>query len=207
MGGDIRCPSSFKLKGLSPGKHKLEMIPEAQSKGHGGSSSEFWVAAEDFWVGGKFSPLTLNPGMASHGDEGDGDTMFWTIIPGDSHSCTVLSSQLLFRLHSRDACSFEKKPVYCLAEMCAAYNAERWMGSAVASVRAQTHKRWRCIVIDDASSDGTESAAIKAANGDKRWDSVSCLRRMALLVGSVCHLFVATSNEPPPFTFCETPFS
>lgn len=45
------------------------------------------------------------------------------------------------------------------------YNGERFIGEAIASIRAQTHQHIEIIVIDDGSTDGSESAA-RAADPD-----------------------------------------
>jgi glycosyltransferase involved in cell wall biosynthesis len=50
-----------------------------------------------------------------------------------------------------------------------AYNAERWISSAIQSLRSQSHGGWKCIVIDDASSDATQAEAERAAGGDDRF--------------------------------------
>ena len=55
-----------------------------------------------------------------------------------------------------------------------AYRAARFIGETVASVRAQTHTRFRLVVVDDGSDDGTGDVAEAAAGSDPR---VSILRR------------------------------
>lgn len=47
-----------------------------------------------------------------------------------------------------------------------AYNAERFIGDALASLTAQSAGDWECVVVDDGSSDGTAERA--AATGDPR---------------------------------------
>jgi len=47
-----------------------------------------------------------------------------------------------------------------------AYDAAHWIADAVASVRSQTHRDWRLVVVDDGSTDGT--GAVVAAFDDPR---------------------------------------
>jgi glycosyltransferase involved in cell wall biosynthesis len=47
-----------------------------------------------------------------------------------------------------------------------AFNAERWIGDAIASVLAQTQRGWSLVVVDDGSSDGT--GEVVARFGDPR---------------------------------------
>ncbi|HVB69117.1 MAG TPA: glycosyltransferase [Acetobacteraceae bacterium] len=49
-----------------------------------------------------------------------------------------------------------------------AYNAERFVATAVASALAQTEQRIEVLVVDDASTDGTAEAACRAAADDSR---------------------------------------
>lgn len=49
-----------------------------------------------------------------------------------------------------------------------AYNAEQFVGQAIASVKNQTFTQWELFVIDDCSADGTLFAAKEAAVGDDR---------------------------------------
>jgi hypothetical protein len=49
-----------------------------------------------------------------------------------------------------------------------AYNVVRFIGDAVTSVRAQTHRDWTLSVIDDGSSDGTAEVVAAAATQDTR---------------------------------------
>jgi glycosyltransferase involved in cell wall biosynthesis len=54
-----------------------------------------------------------------------------------------------------------------------AFDAERFLGETLASVRAQTHTDWRCVVVDDGSSDSTHAVAAEAASGDPRIEVVA----------------------------------
>ena len=47
-------------------------------------------------------------------------------------------------------------------------NARAWVGRCIASAKAQTHRQWRMVVIDDASDDGTADVAESAIAGDPR---------------------------------------
>jgi glycosyltransferase involved in cell wall biosynthesis len=49
-----------------------------------------------------------------------------------------------------------------------AYNAAGTIERAIESIRAQTFRDWRMLVVDDGSQDGTLSAAREAADGDPR---------------------------------------
>ena len=80
-----------------------------------------------------------------------------------------------------------------------AYNAVPWVGDAIASVLAQTHRDWRLVVVDDGSTDGTADMAegfadqrirlIRQANSGV---SAARNRGIAELVGG------APSPPPPP---------
>jgi glycosyltransferase involved in cell wall biosynthesis len=50
----------------------------------------------------------------------------------------------------------------------AARDAAPWIGDAVGSVRAQTHRDWRLVVVDDGSADATADIAAEVAGGDGR---------------------------------------
>ncbi len=50
-----------------------------------------------------------------------------------------------------------------------AYNHERYVGEALASLQAQTFDRFEVVVIDDGSSDATATIALEVARGDPRF--------------------------------------
>lgn len=52
------------------------------------------------------------------------------------------------------------------------YNAERFLATTLASLAAQTDMRWRCIVVDDGSSDSTAAIATTFAQQDQRFELV-----------------------------------
>ena len=49
-----------------------------------------------------------------------------------------------------------------------AYNCEKYLEEAVESVKAQTYKDWRLLIIDDCSIDGTSALAERLATTDER---------------------------------------
>lgn len=49
-----------------------------------------------------------------------------------------------------------------------AYNAERWLEAAVASVMAQTVRDWELVLVDDGSTDGTPALCDRLAACDRR---------------------------------------
>ena len=51
----------------------------------------------------------------------------------------------------------------------AAYNCEAYVGECLESLRAQTLANFQCVIVDDASTDGTATAARDAIEGDGRF--------------------------------------
>lgn len=49
------------------------------------------------------------------------------------------------------------------------YNAAEWIGRCLGSVQRQTVRSWECVVVDDASTDGTYEAAVRAVGSDERF--------------------------------------
>ena len=49
-----------------------------------------------------------------------------------------------------------------------AYNAEKYIGEAIASVRAQTYENWELLILDDGSADRTAEIAQAYAQQDAR---------------------------------------
>ncbi|HEY2743031.1 MAG TPA: glycosyltransferase family 2 protein [Polyangia bacterium] len=49
-----------------------------------------------------------------------------------------------------------------------AFNYGRFLAETLASVQAQTHEQWECIVVDDGSTDDTWQVALAAAHADPR---------------------------------------
>ncbi len=54
-----------------------------------------------------------------------------------------------------------------------AFNAARFLGATLESISAQTFGHWRCVVVDDGSSDDTVAVAQAVADGDDRITVVS----------------------------------
>ena len=90
-----------------------------------------------------------------------------------------------------------------------AYNAASWIGGAVASVLAQTHREWSLVVIDDGSTDGTGDvladfddpriALIRQTNA-----GVSAARNRGtaeLVAGNAALLFLDADDWLAPDTF------
>lgn len=49
-----------------------------------------------------------------------------------------------------------------------AHNMAKFLGATLRSVLAQSHERWRCVVVDDGSTDGTAAVAQDFAEHDRR---------------------------------------
>ena len=50
-----------------------------------------------------------------------------------------------------------------------AYNAEQFLDETLESVFAQTYENWECIIVNDGSTDNTESVAKKWSKKDARF--------------------------------------
>ena len=48
------------------------------------------------------------------------------------------------------------------------YNGERFLGELLDSIRGQTSSEWRCICVDDGSTDGSAEILARASEGDSR---------------------------------------
>lgn len=55
------------------------------------------------------------------------------------------------------------------AIVCPAYRCRDWIARSLQSIRNQTYRSFRCVVIDDVSGDGTLEAAFAAVAGDARF--------------------------------------
>lgn len=55
----------------------------------------------------------------------------------------------------------------------AAFNAEKWLAATMQSLRVQTWSSWRCVVVDDGSTDGTADMVKRAIVGDDRFELIS----------------------------------
>ena len=49
------------------------------------------------------------------------------------------------------------------------YNVEKYIGETIASVKAQSTKGWKCVIVDDGSTDGSPSIIDEATSGDGRF--------------------------------------
>ena len=52
----------------------------------------------------------------------------------------------------------------CIGIVIPAFNAARWIGDAISSVIAQTHRDWSMVVVDDGSADGTGEVVARFAD-------------------------------------------
>lgn len=55
------------------------------------------------------------------------------------------------------------------AVVCPAYHSSRWVARCLQSIRTQSYANFRCVVVDDASTDGTYEAACAAVGDDPRF--------------------------------------
>lgn len=55
-----------------------------------------------------------------------------------------------------------------LGVVVAVYNNEDFVGEALDSLLAQSHQKWRCVVVDDGSTDGTAAVVRRYASADPR---------------------------------------
>lgn len=53
------------------------------------------------------------------------------------------------------------------------YNAERWLGELIASLRAQSFADWECVLVDDGSTDGSPAILAAASREDARFRVVT----------------------------------
>lgn len=74
------------------------------------------------------------------------------------------------------------------------YNAKAWVGRCIDSIRRQTIRGWKCVVVDDCSTDGTYEAAVAAASGDDRVLVVRNARRQGALA-NIAHAIDRHSAE------------
>ncbi|GAA2030241.1 glycosyltransferase [Pseudokineococcus marinus] len=71
---------------------------------------------------------------------------------------------------------------------------ERWLGRTLASVRAQTYEHWRCVVVDDGSTDGTATVVSEVARADPR---VRLVRQVASGVSAARNRGLAEAGDLP----------
>ena len=53
------------------------------------------------------------------------------------------------------------------------YNVENWIMRTISSIKEQTYYNFQCILVDDFSTDATTTNALKAINGDKRFQMIT----------------------------------
>jgi glycosyltransferase involved in cell wall biosynthesis len=79
-----------------------------------------------------------------------------------------------------------------------AYNAAAWVGDAIGSVLAQTHRDWSLVVVDDGSSDGTGGVAASFDDARIRLVKQANAGVSAARNRGIAELFGAPSRQPPP---------
>ena len=75
-----------------------------------------------------------------------------------------------------------------------AYNAEKFIGQCIASVRRQSCPDWKCVVIDDLSTDKTLDAARAAADQDSRIMLIRNELRKFLLANTAAAIELASPD-------------
>ena len=65
------------------------------------------------------------------------------------------------------------------------YNAEKWVGLCIQSVKDQSHKNFTQIIVDDCSTDGTVSDAKDAIGDDPRFVIIERKEKTGTLHGHI----------------------
>lgn len=73
------------------------------------------------------------------------------------------------------------------------YNSRDWVGKCLDSIRRQTIRNWRCVVVDDRSTDGTWEMVQRVAGSDDRFDLVQNPRRQ----GALANIIQAIDRHAP----------
>jgi len=73
------------------------------------------------------------------------------------------------------------------------YNAVEWIGRCLASIRDQNYRNWKCVVIDDASTDGTFDRAMQVCRLDSRFTLVRNTER----AGALANIITAIDRHRP----------
>ena len=75
-----------------------------------------------------------------------------------------------------------------------AYNESARVGEVIECLKHQTYPLFRCLVVDDCSTDSTAAAAVAAADGDPRFEVVKLLRNSGLPAARNAGLLFASTE-------------
>lgn len=72
---------------------------------------------------------------------------------------------------STDAVGHQRSPLLLVLVTC--YNCRSYISACISSIRSQTYTQWRCVIMDDVSTDGSSDAAWNAIEGDPRFEVIA----------------------------------